>query len=193
MKKSAFKIAAACILFGVVFAIGSHFLMQKTTYLEQTALTFVEEDVLKVSVPEDMITETFRMPYDILKKVAFRITNYQTDCNTPWTLLISDKAGNTVCEKEFRFTNAADNGIYTLDLEKAYSVNKGEMYTLSLYAKKISSDTPVGFYYGTNLTTAGEVSTLTYNGAECAGALCLSVYGGDTDPFVCHGLLGRTG
>lgn len=183
MKKSAFKIAAACILFGVVFAIGSHFLMQKTTYLEQTALTFVEEDVLKVSVPEDMITETFQMPYDILKKLAFRITNYQTDCNTPWTLLISDRTGNTVCEKEFRFTNAADNGIYTLDLNKAYSVNKGEMYTLSLYAKKISSDTPIGFYYGTNLTTAGEASTLTYNGAECAGALCLSVYGGDTDLF----------
>lgn len=184
MKKSVLKIGIVCVLFILVFEIGSHFLMKKTTYLEQTALTFVEEDVLKVSNPEDRVTETFQMPYDTLKKVALRITNYQTDCNTPWTLLITDESGNVACEKEFRFVKATDNGIYTIDLEKAYSVHKGEQYTLSLYSKKVTSDSPIGFYYGTLLTTAGEESQLSYNGEQQESkALCLSVYGGDKDPF----------
>ena len=170
--------AAALIIVWFVSAIVALKGTSKLTYLEYQYENENSDSYIEIKNNNEYIEQRFESPYDILHGVGIKIGTFSRDNNSIWSVaLIEGESGNILYSRNYNASLIADNSFHLFEFDKNIRVRKNAEYFIRISAVKVSEDTSVAFYVGSE----SDLDNAINNGAELSEALCFSIYGGDFD------------
>lgn len=176
------KICFLLILLGwflaVVFMMAK--LHNKLTYIEFSTINSESEKYLELSLMGDEIVQEFYMPYEVLQGISVKITTFERDNNSEWTLQIIDPdSQKVICSRDFNASLMINNDYNLLKFQNNVSVIKDKKYEMHIIAKEVTENTTIAFFCSEKANI--ENAEMRWNQETVDGSVCFKVYGGTHD------------
>lgn len=168
------------LLFVAVMSVWS--VRNKLTFLEYSDISNGSEDVITVNDVHVVLRQDFVMPYEIMHGLSIKIGTFGRVNNSEWDVAVTDpKTHKALYSKHFNASLLTDNGYYYIEFDKNIRLTKNSKYQIRISASKVNNDTSLAYYVAKTATESG--LSLTVAGKNYESALCIKIYGGDSDSW----------
>ena len=175
------KLLFSLVIFVLLAVISAWSVRNKLTYLEFADINQDGDTFITVKDSHDILVQDFIMPYDIMHGFSVQIGTFAKDNNSEWETEVYDpQTHRTLYSKQFNASLLADNGYYYVEFDKNIRLTKNAKYQLRISARKVDADTALAYYVSNG---AKNNLSLTVDGSDFNGTLCLKIYGGDKDEW----------